>query len=41
MFEVGGIPNDLAQEALRLAARKLPIRTQVITRLDLDVEQES
>jgi large subunit ribosomal protein L16 len=39
MFEVGGIPNDVAQEALRLAAHKLPIKTQVITRLDL--EQES
>jgi large subunit ribosomal protein L16 len=39
MFEVGGIPNDVAQEALLLAAHKLPIKTQVIARLDL--EQES
>jgi large subunit ribosomal protein L16 len=39
MFEVGGIPNDVAQEALQLAAHKLPIKTQIIARLDL--EQES
>lgn len=40
MFEVSGIPDDVAHEALRLAAHKLPIKTQVITRVDLG-EQES
>jgi large subunit ribosomal protein L16 len=40
MFEVSGIPDDIAHEALRLAAHKLPIKTQVITRVDLG-EQES
>lgn len=34
MFEVGGVPDDVAREALRLAAHKLPIRTQVIARLE-------
>lgn len=34
MFEVGGVPGDVAHEALRLAAHKLPIKTQVITRLE-------
>ncbi len=34
LFEVGGVPEDIAQEALRLAAYKLPIRTQVITRIE-------
>ena len=40
MFEVSGIPDDVANEALRLASHKLPIKTQVITRTDLG-EQES
>jgi large subunit ribosomal protein L16 len=34
LFEVGGIEEDVAQEALRLAASKLPIRTQIITRIE-------
>ena len=28
MFEIAGVPEDVAREALRLAAYKLPIRTQ-------------
>ena len=32
LFEVAGVSDDVAREALELAARKLPIRTQVITR---------
>jgi len=35
MFEISGVADDIAREALRLASHKLPIRTQVITRLDL------
>lgn len=34
LFEVGGVSEEVAQEALKLAAHKLPIRTQVITRLE-------
>ena len=34
MFELAGVPEDVAREALRLAAYKLPIRTQVISRED-------
>jgi large subunit ribosomal protein L16 len=30
MFEVGGVPADLAKEALRLAAQKLPITVKVV-----------
>jgi large subunit ribosomal protein L16 len=30
MFEVGGVPFDIAQEALRLAAQKLPVKTKFI-----------
>lgn len=35
LFEVGGgIPQDLAQESLRLAQHKLPIKTKFVTRPD-------
>ncbi|MFN4278410.1 MAG: 50S ribosomal protein L16 [Ferrovibrio sp.] len=33
MFELDGIPANLAKEAFALGAAKLPIRTKVITRL--------
>jgi large subunit ribosomal protein L16 len=32
MFEIAGVPDDMAREALSLAGYKLPIRTQVIAR---------
>ena len=32
LFEVGGIPQDVAYEALRLAQHKLPIDTKIISR---------
>ena len=34
MFEVGGLPEDAALEALRLAQYKLSIRTKIIGRYD-------
>jgi large subunit ribosomal protein L16 len=34
MFEVEGVPLDLAKEALRLAAQKLPVKTKFIVRRD-------
>ena len=33
MFEVDGVPRDLAERAFELAAAKLPIRTRFIARL--------
>lgn len=30
MFEVAGVPEDIAKEALRLASHKLPVKTKVI-----------
>jgi large subunit ribosomal protein L16 len=33
MFEVDGVPRDVAQEAFRLAAAKLPIKTRFVARL--------
>lgn len=32
IFEMGGVSKDLAQQALRLAAYKLPMKTQFISR---------
>ena len=34
MFEIGGVSEEVAREALRLAQHKLPIRTKIIKRLD-------
>ena len=34
MFELAGVPEDLAREALRLAAMKLPVRTKTVTAED-------
>jgi len=34
MFEVDGVPLELAKEALRLAAQKLPIPTKFVVRPD-------
>jgi large subunit ribosomal protein L16 len=36
MFEIGGVTKDVAQEALTLAAHKLPIKTKFVTRIDYD-----
>jgi large subunit ribosomal protein L16 len=33
MFEIDGVPSDLAREALTLGAAKLPIRTKFIARV--------
>jgi large subunit ribosomal protein L16 len=34
MFEIAGVDEDVAREALQLAAYKLPIQTQVVSRED-------
>ena len=34
MFEVDGVPRAVAEEALRLAAQKLPVRTKTVVRPD-------
>ncbi|GJD36754.1 MULTISPECIES: 50S ribosomal protein L16 [Methylobacterium] len=33
MFEVDGVAAEIAREALRLGAAKLPVRTRIITRI--------
>ena len=32
MFELAGVPEDLAREAMRLAGHKLPVKTKVVRR---------
>lgn len=34
MYEMQGVPEDVAKEALRLAAHKLPIPTRMVRRVD-------
>jgi large subunit ribosomal protein L16 len=36
MFEIGGVNSELAKQALRLAQFKLPIRTKIVSRRDLE-----
>jgi len=38
LFEVGGVDASIAQEALKLAAHKLPIKTKIVTRIDYKAE---
>jgi large subunit ribosomal protein L16 len=33
MFEIGGVPVELAREALDLAAAKLPVKTRFVQRI--------
>lgn len=39
MFEVSGVPRELAYEALTIASHKLPIKTKLVTRPDYEQEQ--
>ncbi len=34
MFELAGVPEDLAREAMRLAGHKLPVKTKFVMRED-------
>ena len=34
MFEIAGVPEETAREALRLASHKLPIKTKIVKRED-------
>jgi large subunit ribosomal protein L16 len=41
MFEVAGVRAELAEEALRLAAHKLPIAAKVIVRQEILTDEEA
>ena len=34
LFEIAGVPEDVAREALRLASHKLPLKTKILKRED-------
>ena len=36
MFEIAGMPEEAAKEALRLASHKLPIRCKIVSRAELE-----
>ena len=36
MFEISGVPEEVAREALRLATHKLPCKCKVVSRADLE-----
>ena len=36
MFEISGVAEDVAKEALRLAMHKLPVKCKVVSRADLE-----
>ncbi|MDR1532829.1 MAG: 50S ribosomal protein L16 [Clostridiales bacterium] len=38
MFELGGVAEEVAREALRLAVNKLPIKCKIVSRSDLEAE---
>ena len=40
MFELGGVNEDIAREALRLATHKLPIKCKIVSRADQEAEME-
>ena len=37
LFEIDGVTDEVAREALRLGAAKLPVRTKVVTRIDAGI----
>lgn len=41
MFELAGVPEDVAREALRLASHKLPIRCKIVRRGEVGEANES
>ncbi|WP_297280929.1 50S ribosomal protein L16 [uncultured Anaerococcus sp.] len=40
LFEMSGVSEEVAREAMRLAAQKLPIKTKFITRLEVTGTEE-
>jgi large subunit ribosomal protein L16 len=41
MFEIDGVPDDVAREALRLGAAKLPVKTRIVTRIDAPIAEHA
>lgn len=41
IFEVEGVSYEIAKEALRLAAQKLPVTTKFVVRHDYDIQNQN
>ncbi len=41
MFELGGVAEETAREALRLASHKLPVKCKIVSRAEQEMEGES
>ena len=41
LFEIAGVPEEVAKEALRLATHKLPCKCKVVSRADLEGGRKS
>ena len=41
MFEIGGVSEEIAREALRLAIHKLPIKCKIVSRAEQEMEGDS
>ena len=40
MFEIAGVPEEIAREALRLASHKLPCKTKIVKKEDTEIGGE-
>jgi len=40
MFEIDGVADDIARDALKLGAAKLPIKTRIVARIDSGLAAE-
>ena len=41
MFEIGGVPEEAAREALRLAMHKLPVKCKIVARETQETEGDN
>lgn len=41
MFEIAGVSEDIAREALRLAVHKLPIKCKIVSRAEQEMDGET
>ena len=41
MFEIAGVPEETAREALRLAMHKLPVKCKIVAKADLEGGEEN
>ena len=41
MFELGGVDDDIAREALRLASHKLPLKCKIVSKAEQDSEGDN